>query len=60
MALRFLMRKKEKLLSGAEFESFYTIDNSAAELERALSAGGSSEDQYEVHELIGVEVFNLF
>ena len=54
--IRFLMVKKEKLLSGGEKETYYTIEDSVKLLETALSAGGSSESEYEIHQLIGVEV----
>ncbi len=54
--LRFLMRKKERHQSHAETVIYYTIDDSKEDLERALTAGGHSENEYEFHELIGVEV----
>ena len=59
--INFLMKKKEKIRAGAELVSYYTIigahyDNPAEELEKALTAGGFSEFEYEVHELLGVEV----
>jgi hypothetical protein len=56
MALRFLMVKNEKLLCGAERKTYYTIDADLETLETALTYGGYNEDQYELHELIGVEV----
>ncbi len=54
--LRFMMVRKEKLLSGCEREVYYTIDGDINGLEQALTSGGSSEDQYETHQLLGVEV----
>ena len=61
--LNFLMKKKERLISGAELVSYYCINgsdfsNPANELEKALTAGGFSESEYEVHELIGVEILD--
>jgi len=50
------MLRKEKTISGAEIETFYHIDDDVNDLEKALCAGGHSEDQYEIHNLIGVEV----
>tara|TARA_R110001606_G_scaffold311301_1_gene458238 strand:- start:1473 stop:1679 length:207 start_codon:yes stop_codon:yes gene_type:complete len=56
--IRFLMIKREKLISGCESKLFYTIDNDIVALEKALTSGGSGEDQYETHSLIGAEVIN--
>jgi len=56
--VRFLMVKKEKLISGCERETFYTIDKEVRELEMALMAGGSSESEYEVHAIIGCEIID--
>jgi hypothetical protein len=58
--VRYLMVKKEKLLSGGLRESFYTILGDSHELEMALCAGGSGEDQYEIHSLIGVEIVDKY
>jgi len=52
------MVKKEKLISGCERETFYTIDKEVRELEMALMAGGSSESEYEVHAIIGCEIID--
>jgi hypothetical protein len=54
--IRFLMCKKEKRACGLETEIFYTIDHNLHMLEVALTAGGFSEDAYEKHILVGVEV----
>jgi hypothetical protein len=54
--IRFLMCKKEKRSCGLETEIFYTIDHNLHMLEVALTAGGFSEDSYEKHILVGVEV----
>jgi len=54
--ISFIMMKKEKIMSGAEIETFYHIDDDVNALEKALCAGGHSEDQYEIHKLIGVEI----
>ncbi len=56
--IRFIMRCKEKHTSGAESERLTTFDADVPMLEQALKAGGVSEDAYEFHELIGVEVLN--
>ena len=52
----FLMAKEEKRLCGCIIKSYYTIDDSLIELEKALIAGGFSEDEYEIHTLLGVEI----
>jgi len=54
--LRFILKKKERRSHGGKTEILYTIDLKNFELERALIAGGHSEDEYEIHELVGVEV----
>jgi len=54
--LRFIVKRKCKLVSGAEIESLHHIDDSVFELEKCLKAGGFSEDQYDFHELVGVEI----
>ncbi len=54
--IRFLMVKKERRSNNSETKRYYTIDDSVEELEKALTAGGHSESEFEVHELIGVEV----
>jgi hypothetical protein len=53
--LRFLMVKKFKVPNGYEGERFYSLD-SVDDLETFLKSGGHSEDSYEVHELIGIEI----
>jgi len=54
--LRFIMVRREKRYSGAEIERHYTIDANVPDVEMALTAGGSSESEYEIHSLIGVSV----
>ncbi len=56
--IRFIIKRKQKLTCGLEMEEFYHIDNSVTELEIALRRGGFSEDRYDYHELIGVELLN--
>lgn len=54
--IRFIMKGQYREVSGLESESFYTIDGDLVEVERMLRKGGSSEDTYEHHSLVGVEV----
>ncbi len=54
--LRFILKKKERRSHGGKTEVFYTINVENLNLEKALTAGGHSEDEYEIHELVGVEV----
>jgi hypothetical protein len=54
--IRFIIKRKQKLISGAEVEDLYHIDDSVFELEKCLKDGGFSEDQYDFHELVGVEI----
>ena len=54
--IRFLMVRKEKRISGAEVETYYTIDGDLYELENALTSGGFSEFEYEFHQLLGTEI----
>ena len=54
--LRFIMIKRERLVSGAEREIYYTIDDNLSDVEKALTAGGTSESEYETHALVGIEV----
>lgn len=54
--IRFIIKRKQKLISGAEVEDLHHIDDSVFELEKALRSGGFSEDQYDYHELVGVEL----
>ena len=55
--IRFLMKVKRKFPgSGLEAQEFYSIDGDIIQLESCLNKGGHSEDSYEHHELIGVEV----
>ena len=56
MMLRFVIISEVKYISGGIFTSFGTIDAECAHLEQALMDGGYSEDCYERHELVGVEV----
>lgn len=54
--IRFILKRKQKLVSGAIVEDLHHIDNSVFELEKCLKSGGFSESQYDFHELIGVEI----
>lgn len=54
--VQFILKRKQKLASGAEVEDLHHIDNSVFELEKCLKSGGFSEDQYDYHELVGVEI----
>lgn len=56
--LRFIVRRKQKLISGAEVEDLHHIDDSIFELEKCLKSGWFSEAQYDFHELVGVEIIN--
>ena len=56
--IRFIVKRKQKLISGAKVEDLHHIDASVFELEKALRGGGFSEDQYDFYELIGVELLN--
>jgi len=56
--LRFILKNKQKLISGAEIERVFTIDNDLKRLEKELQSGGFGEDQYSFTRLIGVEVIN--
>ena len=54
--VRFILKRKQKLISGATVEDLHHIDDSVFELEKCLKSGGFSEDQYDYHELVGVEI----
>jgi len=54
--LRFIVRRKQKLASGAEVEDLNHIDDSLFELEKCLKSGGFTEDQYDFYELVGIEI----
>jgi hypothetical protein len=54
--VRFILKRKQKLASGAEVEDLHHIDDSVFELEKCLKSDGFSEDQYDYHELVGVEI----
>ena len=43
-------------MSGVEGQEFYTIDQDVKELENCLTKGGHGVEEYERHELVGVEV----
>lgn len=54
--LRFILQKKAKNINGLKTITSYTLALKVPELEEALCQGGSSEDIYEYHELVGIEV----
>ena len=54
--IRFILKRKQKLVSGVEVEDFHHIDDSVFELEKCLKAGGFSKSQYDYHVLVGVEI----
>ena len=54
--IRFIIKRKQKLASGAEVEDLHHIDDSVFELEKCLKSGGYSEGQYDFHELVGIEI----
>ena len=54
--IRFILKRKQKLVSGAEVESLHHIDDSVFQLEKCLKSGGFSEDQYDFHVLEGIEI----
>jgi hypothetical protein len=55
--LRFIVSKNWKdSVSGAEGQSFITVDGDITELEELLRSGGFSENGYEHCHLAGVEV----
>ncbi len=55
--LRFIVSKNWKdQVSGAEGQSFITIDGDITELEDRLRSGGFGENGYEHYHLIGVEI----
>lgn len=56
--IRFIVKRKQKLISGAEVEDLHHIDGSVFELEKALRSGGFSKNQYDFHELVGVELLD--
>ena len=53
--IRFILQKKTKR-GHCETTTIYTIDHDVTKLERALKSTGYSQGDYEVHELLGVEV----
>ena len=54
--IRFIVKKSFRYVSGVEGQEFYTIDQDVKELENCLTKGGHGIEEYERHELIGVEV----
>jgi hypothetical protein len=54
--LRFIIKAKFKYTSGVEGEYIYSIDHDVYRLEESLSRGGHGESEYELHELLGVEI----
>lgn len=57
--LRFIIKCKERCGAiGLESTRHYTIDCDVAELEQALRRGGFSENGFEIHDLVGVEVID--
>jgi hypothetical protein len=58
--LRFIVSKNWKdNVSGAEGQSFETIDGDIETLERCLTSGGFGEDAYEHYHLVGVEIIKI-
>ena len=56
--IRFILKRKQRLVCGAEVEDLYHVDDSIFELEKALRGGGFGENQYDLHELVGVELLD--
>lgn len=56
--IRFILKRKQRLVCGAEVEDLYHIDDSIFELEKALRDGGFGEDIYDINELVGVELLD--
>jgi len=56
--IRFILKRKQKLVCGAEIEDLYHIDESVFELEKTLRSGGFTEDAYEYHKLVGIELLD--
>jgi len=56
--IRFILKRRQKLVCGVEIENFYHIDNSVFQLEKALRNGGFAEDTYDCHSLVGVELLD--
>jgi len=57
--LRFIIKCQESNNDiGIQNTRLYTIDCDVAELEQALRRGGFSENGYEIHDLVGVEVID--
>lgn len=56
--LRYIMRCRQRFMSGGERETYYTIDGNVQAVEEDLQRGGTSETEYEIRELVGVEVIN--
>ena len=56
--IRFILKRKQKLVCGVEVEDLYHIDDSVFELEKALRAGGFAEDIYDCHKLVGIELLD--
>lgn len=54
--IRFILKRKQKLISGVEVEDFHHIDDSVFELEKCLKSSNFAEDQYDYHGLVGVEI----
>ena len=55
--IRFIIRRKWRdSISGAETDSFETLQSEAPELERILCGGGCGEGGFDIRELVGAEV----
>ena len=54
--LRFILKRRVLHGSGCAYESFETIEVDVPELRDRLLRGGLDESQYDVTDLIGVEV----
>jgi len=56
MLRAIIVNKHLDPLNGAATERHYTIDFDAQELEAAIDRGGFSEDGYDFHVVLGIEV----
>lgn len=55
--LRMIIRRRYKdQWNGLEMEDFETVDIDIQKLEQILTGGGTSENGYDIRELVGVEV----